>query len=120
MISLLYFYIIFALANFVDGKGADGLEKLLCKILEIAALGKYGWVLSPPLYNPFPNKPLVLRVYRTSLLKTPWEQEKLLETSNFSFSQSVFYPFPAFTRNSKLSSANSSSLESKICRLGKG
>ena len=28
-----------------------------------------------------------------SLLKTPWEKEKLLITSNFSFSQGVFYPF---------------------------
>ena len=29
----------------------------------------------------------------TSLLKTLWEKEKLLATSNFSFSHSVFYPF---------------------------
>ena len=29
----------------------------------------------------------------TSLLKTLWEKEKLLVTSNFSFSNSVFYPF---------------------------
>ena len=29
----------------------------------------------------------------TSLLKTLWEKEKLLITSNFSFSRSVFYPF---------------------------
>ena len=43
--------------------------------------------------NPFPNKPLFLRVCSTSLLKTPWEKEKLLVTSNFSFSHSVFYPF---------------------------
>ena len=28
-----------------------------------------------------------------SLLKTLWEKEKLLLTSNFSFSHSVFYPF---------------------------
>ena len=28
-----------------------------------------------------------------SLLKTLWEKEKLLVTSNFSFSHSVFYPF---------------------------
>ena len=43
--------------------------------------------------NPFPNKPWFLRVCSTSLLKTLWEKEKLLVTSNFSFSHSVFYPF---------------------------
>ena len=42
--------------------------------------------------NPFPNKPRFLRVYSKGLLKTPWEKEKLLITSNFSFSHSVFYP----------------------------
>ena len=31
--------------------------------------------------------------WETSLLKTLWEKEKLLVTSNFSFSHSVFYPF---------------------------
>ena len=41
--------------------------------------------------NPFPNKPWFLRVFSTSLLKTLWEKEKLLMTSNFSFSPSVFY-----------------------------
>ena len=43
--------------------------------------------------NPFPNKPLFLRVCSTSLLKTRWEKEKLLVTSNFSLSHSVFYTF---------------------------
>ena len=43
--------------------------------------------------NPFPNKPWFLHVCSTSLLKTLWEKEKLLVTSNFSFSRSVFYPF---------------------------
>ena len=43
--------------------------------------------------NPFPNKPWFLQVCSTSLLKTQWEKEKLLITSNFSFSHSVFYPF---------------------------
>ena len=43
--------------------------------------------------NPFPNKPWFLRVCSTDLLKTLWEKEKLLVTSNFSFSHSVFYPF---------------------------
>ena len=44
-------------------------------------------------FNPFPNKPWFLRVCRTGLLKTLQEKEKLLVTSNFSFSHSVFYPF---------------------------
>ena len=44
-------------------------------------------------FNPFPNKPWFLRVCSTSLLKTLWEKEKLLVTSNFFFSHSVFYPF---------------------------
>ena len=43
--------------------------------------------------NPFPNKPWFLRVCSTSLLKTLWEKEILLVTSNFSFSHSVFYLF---------------------------
>ena len=43
--------------------------------------------------KPFPNKPWFLRVCSTSLLKTLWEKEKLLVTSNFSFSHSVFYSF---------------------------
>ena len=45
------------------------------------------------LLTPSPNKPWLLRVCSTSLLKTLWEKEKLLVTSNFSFSHSVFYPF---------------------------
>ena len=44
-------------------------------------------------FKPFPNKPWFLCVCSTSLLKTPREKEKLLVTSNFSFSHSVFYPF---------------------------
>ena len=43
-------------------------------------------------FNPFPNKPWFLRVCCLSLSKTLWEKEKLLVTSNFSFSHSVFYP----------------------------
>ena len=42
--------------------------------------------------NPFQNKPVFLRVCGTSPLKTLWEKEKLLVTSNFSFSNSVFFP----------------------------
>ena len=43
-------------------------------------------------FNTFPNKPWFFRVGSTSLLKTLWEKEKLLVTSNFSFSRSDFYP----------------------------
>ena len=43
--------------------------------------------------HPFPKKPCFLGVCCTNLLKTLWEKEKLLITSNFSFSHSVFYPF---------------------------
>ena len=66
------------------------------------------------LFNPFPNKPRFLRVCNTSLLKTLWEKEKMLVTSNFSFSHGVFYPFselPAIFIKLKLSSADSFSLE---------
>ena len=41
---------------------------------------------------PIPKQALVfLRVCRKLLSKTLWEKEKLLVTSNFSFSHSVFY-----------------------------
>ena len=40
--------------------------------------------------NPFPNKLWFLRVCSMNLLKTLREKEKLLVTSNFSFSHSVF------------------------------
>ena len=43
--------------------------------------------------NPFPNKSRFLCVCSTSLLKTLREKKKLLVTSNFSFSHSVFNPF---------------------------
>ena len=48
-------------------------------------------------FNPFPNKPWFLHVYSTSLLKTLWEKEKLLVTSNFSFSHSVFFQSREFS-----------------------
>ena len=56
--------------------------------------------------------------------KTLREKEKLLETSNFSFSHSVFYLFDKLSAifiKVETSSANSFSVEeSEICRLGKG
>ena len=42
--------------------------------------------------NPFSNKPWFVRVCCTSLLKTLWEKEKLLVTSNFSFFPKCFLP----------------------------
>ena len=48
-------------------------------------------------FYPSPNKPWFLRVCSKGLLKTLWEKEKLLVTSNFSFSHSVFYPFGKLT-----------------------
>ena len=75
--------------------------------------------------NPFLNKPLFLCVCSTHLFKTLWEKEKLLVTSKFSFSHTVFFTllenFLPYSSNLRLLSANSVSLkESKICRLGKG
>ena len=43
--------------------------------------------------NPFPNKPVFLHVYSIALLKTPWEKEKLLVISNFSFFPQCSLPF---------------------------
>ena len=76
-----------------------------------------------PSFNPFLNKPWFLRVFRINLLKTLWEKEKSLVTSNFSFSllsPTCLENFLPFSANLKLS-ANSFSLDNtKICRLGKG
>ena len=74
--------------------------------------------------NPFPDKPWFLHVYSKSHLKTWLEKEKLLVTSNFSFSQSVFNPFgelSAIFITFKIVTCNSFHLEeSNICHLGKG
>ena len=43
--------------------------------------------------NQFPHNDTFWRLWDTSRLKTLWEKEKLLVTSNFSFSHSVFYLF---------------------------
>ena len=53
--------------------------------------------LSSGSFNPFPNKPWFFHVCSTSPLKTLREKEKLLVTSNFSFSCSVFYLFGDFS-----------------------
>ena len=77
---------------------------------------------TPP-FPPFPKVNLLhtlilsqtrffLLVCSTSLLKTLWKKEKLLVTSNSSFSHSVFYLLRELSAISiKLSSANSFSLE---------
>ena len=74
--------------------------------------------------NPFPNMPWFLCVCSTSLLKTLWKKEKLLVTSNFSFSHSVFYPleepFSIFVKFEIVKCKLLSLEESKIYRLGKG
>ena len=49
------------------------------------------------IFNPFQNKPLFLRVCITSLQKSQWKKKKLLVTSNFSFSDNVFYPSGEFS-----------------------
>ena len=53
-------------------------------------------------FNLYPNKPLFLRICSMNLLKTLWEKEKLLVTSNFSFSHSVCYPLYHFHQNCRL------------------
>ena len=86
-----------------------GVRFFLWKLLKLSELHimsasktrlKYAWTvyndqLSYRLWwlNPFRNKLWFLRVWSASLLKTLWEKEKLLVTSNFSFSHSVFYMF---------------------------
>ena len=49
-------------------------------------------IQTTPSVNPFQNKPWFLHASSTSLLKTLWEKEKLLVTSNLSFSR-CFLPF---------------------------
>ena len=44
------------------------------------------------MFSLFQHNDTFLHPWETNLLKTQWEKEKLLVTSNFSFSHSVFYP----------------------------
>ena len=58
----------------------------------------FGVVKSCQLFdNPFPHNDTFWCPWETSLLKTLWEKEKLLVTSNNSFSHGVFYPFGYFS-----------------------
>ena len=74
--------------------------------------------------NPFPHNDTFRSPWETSLLKTLWEKEKFLVTSNFSFStvfSTCFDNFRPFSSNLKLSSASSFSLEeSKSLSSGNG
>ena len=99
-----------SIRGIIVGKAGCGKTTLLLNLLR-----RLGWLnydnlcvfrksLFQPEYrilNPFPNKPWFLRVCSTSLLKTLWEKEKLLVTSNFSFSHSVFYWFGKLSGNLK-------------------
>ena len=71
-------------------------------------------------HKSFP-KPLFICVCSKSLLKTLWEKEKFLVTSNFSFFHSVFYPFgelfAIFIKRKILVFKLSSLVESKIVIL---
>ena len=70
------------------------------EILSVLMLLIFGQILPYEFYsemrirlNPFPHNDNFWHLWETSLLKTLWEKEKLLVTSNFSFSHSVFYLF---------------------------
>ena len=73
-----------------ERKGGGRKESKTVNPLETISLGYQ--LDSCQFVKPLPNKPWVLRVCSISLLKTLCEKEKLLVTSNFSFSHSVFYP----------------------------
>ena len=83
------------------GNRASGLERILCVVLvkEVQesmdrCSGRHDTTeILLKWRQPFPKQTLFLDVCSTSLLKTLWEKEKLLVTSNFSFSHSVFYQF---------------------------
>ena len=88
--------------------------------VQIYCISVYSLLLTT--LNPFPKKPWFLRVCSTSLLKTQWEKENLLVTSNFSFFHSFFYPFRKTSTifiNFKIVVCELFQLESKICCLGK-
>ena len=104
--------------NIVEKGENAGYQTMFSKVVLHFAIKGY------KLLKPFPNKPWFLCVCSLSLLKTMQEKEKLLVTSNFSFSTVLTTPLENLLPSSsttKLSSANCFSLEeSKIGRLGKG
>ena len=82
------------------------------------------WEKEKMLDNPFPNKPLFLRVCSTSLLKTLSKREIACNEQFLLFPQCLqthFENFLPFSSNFKMSSANCLRMEeAKICDLGKG
>ena len=73
-----------------------GKKKNPVKLIKAPKINKHMWkwiFIQVVPFKPFPHKPWFLRFCSTSVLKTLWEKEKLLVTSNFSFSNIVFYPF---------------------------
>ena len=64
-----------------------------CSVLSIPVSNSWPGCcgLHMALVNLFPHNAAFWCSWETSLLKTLWEKEKLLVTSNFSFSHSVFY-----------------------------
>ena len=77
------------------------------------------------IFNPFPNKPCILRVCSTSLFENAVGKGEVAQNEQFLLFPQVFSVhlenFLPFSLTLKLSSANSFNLEeSKICRLGKG
>ena len=71
--------------------GSNKLRTGLGRVENIRKGENVGYYVCSSFSNPFPNKPWFLRVCSTSLLKILWEKEKLLITSNFYFTHSVFY-----------------------------
>ena len=76
-------------------------------------------------FNPFPNKPLLLHVCSTILLKTLLKKGEIARDEQFLLFPTVFLTclesFLPFSSNLKLQFADSFSLEEyKIYRLGKG
>ena len=74
-------------------KAAESFATRMGKMPLALLRSEYSLVSRKEAFNPFPSKPWFLRVCSIRLLKTLWEKEKLLVTSNFSFSHNVFYPF---------------------------
>ena len=87
-----------------------------CRLVKNAYSGSVSYFLEfvyDKLSNPFAIKLWFLRVCNISLLKKKkknWEKEKLLVTSNFSLSHSVFYLF-------REHSANFIKFEIVVCKL---
>ena len=69
--------------------------KLLSLLSEIAGVASLSTteITKKTRFNPFQNKPWLLRVWGTSLLKTLWEKKKSLVTSNFLIFPQCFLPF---------------------------